>query len=115
MTPPELYAYGFPVVDRHLLFQVRNAAGAQSAWVFLGASNPNALVGPCRVLTSADLATVGPVNVAALGHANLLYQVPNSPSLIHQHVFAQAVAVAQGGTTVLYSNGLRPTVGGVLP
>ncbi|MEZ5966878.1 MAG: S8 family serine peptidase [Planctomycetota bacterium] len=110
---PELFAYGFPVLDRHLLFQVRHAGSGNYAGVVLGASNPNSLVGGCRILTSADLGTIGPVMTASLGHANLLYQVPNTTALLHQHVFAQAVV--QIGGALLYSNGLRLTVGGVLP
>jgi hypothetical protein len=51
--------------------------------------------------------------VAAFGHTDLLYQVPNTSSLIHQHVFAQAIV--WNVSTSLYSNGLRLTVGGVLP
>lgn len=110
---PELFAYGFPVLDRHLMFQIRHAGGGNYAWVVLGASNPNALLGACRIMTSADLGTIGPVTTAPQGHSNLLYQVPNTTSLLHQHVFAQAVV--QVGATYLYSNGLRLTVGGVLP
>lgn len=111
--PPQLSVYGFPVLDRHLLFQVRHTGAGNSVWFALGASNPNALLGACRVLTSADLGTLGPVTSAALGHAHLLYQVPNTSSLLHQHVFVQAVV--QVGAGFLYSNGLRLTVGGAVP
>jgi hypothetical protein len=113
LTPPDLFAYGFPVIGRHLLFQVRQAGAGNPAWVVLGSSNPNALLGSCRILTNGDLGTLGPITTATLGHGNVPYQVPNNSALMHQHVFAQAIV--QAGSSFLYSNGLRLTIGGVLP
>ena len=64
-------------------------------------------------MTNGDIGTLGPFTTASMGHGNLLYHVPNTSALLHQHVFAQAVV--QAGSTFLFSNGLRLTIGGVLP
>ena len=64
-------------------------------------------------MTNDDIGTLGPFTTASMGHGNLLYQVPNTATLLHQHMFAQAVV--QAGSNFLFSNGLRLTIGGVQP
>src|SRR5690606_31080243 len=77
-SPLELSVYGFPELNRHLLFHVRHAGTSSNVGVILGASNPNTLLGSCRLLSAMDLGTAGPVPLASMGHATLSYQVPNS-------------------------------------
>jgi hypothetical protein len=111
--PPSLDVYGFPRVGDTLLFQVRSAGANRPAVIDLGFADPGTMVGACRRYSSADFATISSLTTTAMGDVTRPFIVPNNPNLLHQHVFAQAAIT--GGSSTLYSNGLRLTIGGVAP
>jgi hypothetical protein len=107
---PMLEVFGFPELGRAVLFQVRSAGSAITATVFLGTSNPNMLLpSGCRQLTSADIGSLPPIQTSSMGDGSVLLNL-TSPALLHQHVYAQA-----GTSTGLLSNGLRLSIGGIVP
>jgi hypothetical protein len=111
---PQLEVYGWPQLGYKVLFQVRQAGTSTpppNVTVYLGWTNPNQLVGSCRVLSMADILSLGPVTASSMGDATVPFTIPNDPALLHRHVFVQA-ATSLGP---LLSNGLRLTIGGVVP
>ncbi|MEZ5965448.1 MAG: hypothetical protein R3F56_16565 [Planctomycetota bacterium] len=95
--------------QRPTLFQVRQAAPNANVLLQLGYTNPKILVGPCLQL--ADLVAWFPLTTSAMGDASQPFTIPTG--LLHQHIFAQAVFPA--GSTILRSNGVRLTIGGIVP
>ncbi len=114
-SPPVLEVHGFPRVGETVLFRVRNGGLGSAAVVELGFSNPGNLIGSCRRYTSADFnpPSLPVLTTGLLGDATVPYTWPNDAALLHRHVFVQASVTAAPGTT--YTNGLRVTLGGVVP
>jgi hypothetical protein len=112
--PPILDLLGFPESipgpGRDVLFQVRSAGSATTATVLLGTTNPNVLLpSGCRQLTSGNIVALPAIQTSPMGDGNVLWN-PNSPVLLNQQVFAQAWT-----STGLLSNGLKLTIGGIVP
>ncbi len=78
-------------------------------------AEPNALLGVCRILSSADF-FLPTVQVDPMGHAFSPFTIPFVPTEIHKRYYAQGVVLVGGGSGALrYTNGTRFTIGGVLP
>jgi hypothetical protein len=111
---PMLDVYGWPQVGQSVLFHVRQAGivvPPPTIHVYLGWTNPNLPFGSCRVLSMADYLGLGPVTASAMGDAVVPFTFPNDPVLLHRHMFVQATT----SSGALLSNGLRLTIGGIVP
>lgn len=113
-VPLRLEAHGRPQLGETVLFQVRNAGAPcpqpANVSVVVGLSNPGVPVGTCRVLSSADLVTLGAVQASTMGDAAIPWAIPSDQGLLHQHLYVQAASTCGG----VFSNGLRLTIGGVV-
>ena len=115
----DLTVMGFPTIGRTLLFGLRQSGGSgpgqRLAAIAIGTSNPGALLGSCRLLTSGEI-LLPTIATHPMGHGFVPFPLPADPTQLHKRYFAQAVVFGGGpGDPVIYTNGVRFTIGGVLP
>ena len=116
---PELDLMGFPSVGRTILFGLRQCGGSAStpslAAITIGTSNPNVLLPPCRLLSSGEI-VLPTFATQPMGHGFVPFPLHADSTQIHKRYFAQAVVFVGGAQgPVLFTNGVRFTIGGVLP